>query len=178
MITLLKSQMIKLALAFMIMLILLLSFLIQDSQANALFQTIPTAPPTTAIPPISPTKTPTNPPQPTVIYIQPTRVQASLTPSSIASPTIEKIISSPTNFSTSTELTGIETLPILTITQTPTLMTQMTPSSALLPTTTVFPATKTTSSTGILYGLLGGGIVLIFISVVVWFLKSRHKEPN
>ena len=183
--------MIKLATAFVLVLFLLLSFLIQTGRASTSNQTIPTAPPPTVeiptitpvgtatsppatieIPTISSTRAPTYPPQITIIYTQPTQVLGSQTPGFTTSPTIETI---PSAVPTTTGLLKPGTIPILTATLSSTGGTQISPTSTLLPSATVLPTTNAQGSRGILFCLLGGGIVLIFVVGIVWFLKSRNK---
>lgn len=166
----------RLAVTCIFVFFLLLSFLIQIGQASTPHQTIPTAPPTTAsIPTILPTETPTNPPQTTVISTQPTHEAPSQTPSSTTSPTVENIISSPSIAPSKTVPSENEVIPILSVTHTPTEAILISPTSPKLQTTTVIPAPITTGSSGIVYYLVGGGIVLIFIIGLVWLLKIRHR---
>lgn len=174
--TIRKNLLFKFAVAFMLVLFLLLSFLFQIGRAGTRHQTIPTAPPTTAIiPTISSTETPTSPPQITVISTQPTRVIPSQTTTSTVSPTVQTIISSPSIVSTATGLPGNGTIPGLTATQSSTQVALISPTSSSLPTTPVSSALKIPGYRGVLYCLLGGGIVLIFIIAIVLFLRSRKK---
>jgi hypothetical protein len=174
--TILKSRILKLAVAFMLGLILWLSILLPMGRASTSHQTIPTAPPTTeVIPTISPSRTPTNPPQTTIISTQPTQVQPSHTPSSTNSPTAETNTSRPTIVPTTTRLPGNGTIPVLTVTPAATEVIRISPTSSALPTSTVSIAIKSPISSAILFCLLGGGIVLIIVIGIIWFLKSRQR---
>jgi hypothetical protein len=157
-------------------LFLLLSFQTPIGRADTQHQTIPTAPPTTAIIPTSaPTETQTQPPQITVIYTQPTQVLPSQTPGIIASPTVETITSSPSKVPSATVLPGDGTIPNLTVTLSSPVGTTIPPTSSIPPTVTVIVPTKTLGSSGILYYLLIGAIIVIFVIGVIWYLKLRHR---
>jgi hypothetical protein len=174
--TILKRQMIKLVVAFILLLFLLLSFQIQFGRAGTSHQTIPTAPPTTAISPtVSSTGTPTITPQATLISTQPTRVISSPTPSTTILTTVETIISTPSSVSSATGLPGNGTIPILTVTLSSTEVTQISPTSTLLPTATVTSATKIPGSSRTTIYLLGGVLVIIFVIGIVWFMKLRRR---
>jgi hypothetical protein len=176
MLTIRKSHVFRLAVTCIFVFFLVLSCLIQIGQASTPHQTIPTAPPSTAsIPTILPTETPTKPPQTTVISTQPTHLAPSQTPSSTGSPTIEIIISSPSIAASTTAPSGNGPVPQLTVTQTPTEVILISPTISKLPITTVFTPAIITGTSGILYYLLGGGIIIIFLIGIAWFLKFKRR---
>ncbi len=176
--TILKRQFYKLTVTFMLVLFLLLSLIFQIARASTPHQTIPTAPPTTAvIPTISFTGTPTNPPQTTVISTQPTQVLPSQTPNFTASPTGKSITSSPTFVPSTTGLPITGTLPSLTETLLPTEGALIAPTSSLLPTATGISAAETPGYYGVLYCLIVGGVVLILAIGIIWvLLRSRRSN--
>jgi hypothetical protein len=53
--------------------------------------------------------------------------------------------------------------------------TQISPTSSTLPLPTVSPITTKQGSRGVLYGFLGGGLLLIFVIGILWLRKSRRK---
>jgi hypothetical protein len=160
--------MIKLAGAFMLVIVLLLSMQIHKGRAGQQYQTIPTMPPTTAIIPTTlPDDTPTNPPQLSATYHQPTDIAPSQTAGMMASATLVAATPSSSSVPSATGQPGGETMPILTSTLTPTNVTDVFPTSSPVP-------TKTPGSSGVLCGLIGGGIVLL-VAIGVWWLKSRKK---
>jgi len=169
--TILKSRIFKPAVVFILVLFLWFSFLIPIGQASTSHQTIPTAPPT-ATPTITSTQTPTNTPSPTVTSTQtPTSGLGSQTPGSKASPTVETIL-------TTTGLPGTGTIPVLTATLSPAEMTQVAATASFLLTATVSPGIKLPGASGILYCLLCGVIILILVLGLVWFLRSRKRQPD
>lgn len=181
--TILKSQMIRLVITFIFVFFLLLAFLIKIGRASAPHQTIPTAPPTTAVIPTRlPTETPTKPPQPTeistqttVISTQPTRIIPSQTTTSTARPTIENTIANPSLTPNTTEPSGTGTINVSTVTHTPIEGILISGTSSMLPTTIAPLTTIPKGSSGILYYLLGGGIIIIVIIGIVWIVKFRRK---
>jgi hypothetical protein len=174
--TVFRYQISKLTICIMLVLFVLLSLLVQSVQAAILRQTIPTAPPTfVASPTVAPNKTPTNPPQPTEIYTQPTQILPSQTADLTISPTVTSTISSPSNVPTATELSGNGTIPVMAETISPIEATRSSLSSSPLPTNTVLPISVGFASKGLYYFLFAGGLVILLAIVVAWFLKSRRK---
>ena len=122
--------MIKLAGAFTLVVGLLLTLEIDAGRGEQLYQTIPTMPPTTAILPTTlPNDTPTNPPQPSATYLQPTYVAATQTAGMMASATVVAATPSPSSVPSATGQPGGETIPTLTSTLTPTRVSQISPTS-------------------------------------------------
>ena len=168
--------MLRLSLTVIIMLVLLLAFLVQIGRASSKHQTVPTAPPTTAVIPTSqPTVTPTNPTQPTVIPPQSTRGVATQTPGVTASHTVVSIVASPSYLPTKTEMSGNGTIPQLTASLEPTVELPSSPSSPLTEPGTANPDTKTDSSRGIFYCLIGGGVVLALAIGIIWIIRTRRR---
>jgi hypothetical protein len=171
-----KRQVFKFSMTFIHLLFLWLAIFIQIGRASTSQQTIPTAPPTTAvIPTITSTNPPMNTPQTTVISTQPTQIIASSTPGFTASPAVATFLSSPSLTTTITGLPAIGTAARLTVTLAPTEVIRLSTTSTPRPTTTVFPAVKTTGTSGILYFFLGGGILLLVIIGVVGLRKPKHR---
>jgi cobalamin biosynthesis Mg chelatase CobN len=167
-----KSQAFKLAAGIILTLSIMLSFLIQVGRADTQHQTIPTAPPSTAtITIILPSETPTIPPQSTVVATQPTHVLASQTPSSTATPTRENIVTTPSIAPSGTGLPNNGTIPQLSATFT------LTETSATTPTSTGVQ-TEASGSSGMLIGLLVGGMVVILVIGVGWYLNSRRRTHS
>ena len=174
--TILKSRILKPAVVFIIVLILWLSFRLPIGRASTSHQTIPTAPPpTSATPTSTSSQTQTNTPQITVTSTQPTSVLASQTPGSTTSPTPGAI---PSTFPSATGLPGSGTIPILTATLSLAEMTQVSPTSSFPLISTVFPSIKLSGSSGILYCLLCGVIILILVLGLIWYLRYRKRQSD
>ena len=171
-----KNHMLRWAVPFLLVPFLLLSVLIHPGQASTSHQTIPTAPPTTAvIPIITSTDTPMNTPSTTVTSTQATHVLVSQIPSFTTSPTVKVIISSPNKVPPTTEKPGNGTIPGLTGTLSPIKETPFSPTSTQLPAGTDSSTTERPGSSGILSYLIGGGVVFIIIFGSLSWLKSRRK---
>jgi hypothetical protein len=177
-----KNIYLKLFIALILTVILGISFQSNISLAGNLHQTIPTAPPTTAINPTSSlTQTPTNPTatfviptissSPTLTSIQPTFSFTTTTPAAPIKLPTETI----TSQSTETPLHNNKTVPVLTKTLVPEVGTQGSPDSSFLLTSTELPTAKSQSYTGIINCLLGGVIILILVIGIVWFLRTTRK---
>jgi hypothetical protein len=174
--TILKTRLLKPALVFLLVLFLCLSFRLPIGRASTSHQTIPTAPPTTSATPTSTsTQTPTTTSQTTVTSTQSPYVLASQTPGTTTSPTAGVI---PSTVLTATGLPGSGTIPILTATLSPAEETQISATSSLTPTATVFSIIKPLGSSGILLCLLCGVIIIIFVVGLIWFLKSRQRQSD
>lgn len=174
--TLRKSQMLRLSLTVVFILVLLLAILVQIGRASTKHQTVPTAPPTTAVIPTSlPTIAPTNPPQATVIPPQSTREVATQTPGVTASLTVVSIVASPSHLSTKTEMSGNGTIPQLTSSLEPSPKLLISPSSHLTATGTANFDTQTDGSRGIFYYLIGGGVVLVLAIGTFWIIRTRRR---
>ena len=175
--------MLKFSIASLFMLTFWLSILLPIGRASTQHQTIPTAAPTTAIIATIPiTRTPINP---TVTQIFPT-ISSTQTPTFPSQST--SVIESQTALPTSTELAGTiqstftateqhatATIPILTGTFSPFEATQGSPTVAFNLSATVIPPLITPVSRGILYCLIGGGIILVLLFGIVLFARSRRK---
>ena len=168
MLPVLKSQIIKLIAAYILALFLLLSLLTQIGRASNQYQTIPTMPPTAAVSSTStPSDPPTEPSHPTTTSTQPIHVPPSQTAAVTARATIRVITPIPSSTPSATGLSGGSTVPVLTITLTPTKVTEVSPTLSPVP-------VETAGSSGVLCGLIWGGIVLL-LAIGVWWLKSRKK---
>ena len=174
-----KNQMIKLAGAFLLMVVLMLSLRIHTGRAGLQYQTIPTMPPTTAIIPTTlPSDTPTsppqptvNPPQPTVISSQATYVIPSQTAGGTASATVGAVTFTPSSVPSATGLPGGGTIPQLTATLAPTEVTGISPTPTLIP-------TEAPGTSGVPYGFIFGGMVLGLAVGLVWWLRSRRRGQD
>ena len=167
--TILISQCLKPGVVFLLVLFLWLFTQLPIGRASTSHQTIPTAPPTSSVTPtITATETPTNTSQPTVTSTQTTYLLASQVPGTTASPTVETML-------TPSEVPGSGTIPILTATLSPAEETQITATASFLLTATATPRIKLPGSSEILYCLLCGVILLIFVLGLIWFIRSRKR---
>lgn len=171
------KHLLKFSLLFLFVLIIWLSFRLPIGRAGNQHQTIPTAPPTTAVVPTSSnTQTPTNP---TATGVYPT---ISSTPT-ISSQSTLVLLSQTAVFATAsitgttigtlatTDHTPNGTLPVLSATNTPITASQSSATPAGGQTT---PDTATLVSLGILV-CFGSGILLFFMVAIRRYYRSRRK---
>ena len=179
--TTINKHLLKLSLSLLFVLILWFSILMPIGRAGTQHQTIPTAPPTTAIVPTTAnTRTPTNP---TITVVFPTNSftktptipsQSTLVSTSQTTmPTATPIIGTGIFTLTATEQGANGTIPNLPGTLTPVDGSQASPTSSSVQTT---DETKSTQVfLGILYCFLGVGIILLFIIGYRRYIKSKRK---
>ena len=160
------KHLLKFSLPLLLVLVIWLTIRLPIARAGDQHQTIPTAPPTTAIiPTSSKTQTPINP---TATGIYPT---ISSTPTIPAQSTLA--LASQTAVPATASVTGttLAILPILSVTSTPSAGSQASPTPTGGQTT---PDTATLVSLGILV-CLGSGIILFFIVAFRRYYRSRRK---
>ena len=160
------KHLLKFSLPLLLVLVIWLTIRLPIARAGDQHQTIPTAPPTTAIiPTSSKTQTPINPPA-TGIY--PT---ISSTPTIPSQSTLALASQTAVPATASVTATTLATLPILSITPTPLAEFQASPTPTGGQTT---PDAATFVPLGILV-CLGSGIILFFIVAIRRYYRSRRK---
>jgi len=165
----LRNRTIKILLACIFGQLLLLSFAYRPGTAETQHQTIPTMPPTSTVTQfIALTDTPTTPAQLTAVITQPRIATATQTVSGSPTAPAGTATSLPGAEPSATRIINREITPILVLTYSVTLTPQV---SLTAPSAT----TEAPGSVASLYSLLGGGILLIFVIGIVWFLKSKRK---
>ena len=162
------KHLLKFSLPLLLVLVIWLTIRLPIARARDQHQTIPTAPPTTAIiPTSSKTQTPINPP---ATGVNPTISSTPTIPSQSTLVSASQTAISATPSVTGTTL-GTFTLPILSITPTPLAGFQASPTPAGGQTT---PDNATLVSLGILV-CLGSGIILFFIVAFRRYYRSRRQ---
>ena len=173
------KQLRKLSLLLLFVLVIGLTIRLPIARAGDQHQTIPTAPPTTAIIPTSSnTQTPINP---TATGIYPT-FSSTQTPTETSQSTL--VLASQTALPATASVTGTifgtltateqaaqGTLPILSVTRTPGAGSQASPTPSGSQTT---PDTATLVSLGV-FVCLGSGIILFFVVAIRRYYSSRRK---
>jgi hypothetical protein len=174
------GQLLKLALISVLVLVLWLFSLSPIGHAGTEYQTIPTMPPPTAgvTPTGMPGDTPTNPPQPTTTFVQPTIAWPSQTVDATISVPVGTVTINPSSVPGTTGAPGSGTIPVLTITIQSTAMLQTSPSISLSPTITAPLAIEIPVSNIDLYRLLGVIMLLAIVIGIGWYVLSRRRQKE
>ena len=163
------------------LLALWLSVLVSAALASPQFQTIPTMPPPSSTPSVTPTRvvqpTPTHV-VPTATFVRVTSVPPTPTLHIAPSDTAAIVSYSPTSpVFTITQTPSPSQLPIGTATPKPTIFSSVATEIPSIPTESQTPAEPGVSNIGWI-GLIGGGAVLIVVVLLGVWLSVRKKNDH